>query len=48
MHSPIEQIHIKGLVEHFQCCGPKGLATVSQENLNIFWQYVFCDVLTKL
>lgn len=36
MHSPIEQIHIKGLVEHFQCCGPKGLATVSQENTEYF------------
>lgn len=28
MRSPIEQIHIKGLVEQFQCYDPKALATI--------------------
>lgn len=49
MHSPIEQIHIKGSVEHFQRCAPKGLATVFTRMRWIFFGNMFlCDVLTKL
>lgn len=49
MHSPIEQIHIKGSVEHFQHCAPKGLATVFTRKHWIFFGNMFlCDVLTKL